>query len=150
MKRKIHAAIPKIAVRNLQRKVPLNIAELNKFAAKAIQVCLCLPRKEKTNLRQLREISVLIVSDRKIASLHRQFMNELGATDVITFQHGEIFISAESARRNARRFGNAVACELRLYVVHGLLHLHGFDDRDTTSARRMHVVQRKILADATV
>ena len=149
MKRKVRA-FPKITVRNLQRKVPVDVVDLEKFGRKALELCLRVPRKKKTDLTQLREISVLIVSDRKIASLHRQFMNESGPTDVITFQHGEIFISAKCARRNARRFGNVLSRELRLYVVHGLLHLHGFDDRDSTSARRMQIVQRKILADATV
>jgi len=142
-------AVAKITVQNLQRNVPVDVADLGKFARNALQLCLRLPHKEKTELVQLREISVLIVSDRKIASLHRQFMNESGPTDVITFQHGEIFISAESARRNARRFGNAVARELRLYVVHGLLHLHGFNDRDEANARKMRIVQRKILAEAS-
>ena len=144
------APIPEITVRNLQRKVPVDVVDLEMFARKAAELCLRLPRRKKSDLAQLREISVLIVSDRKIASLHRQFMNESGPTDVITFQHGEIFIGAESARRNARRFGNAFERELRLYVVHGFLHLHGFDDRNAASARRMQVVQRKILATATV
>jgi len=144
------APIPEITVRNLQRKVPVDVVDLEMFARNAAELCLRLPRRKKTDLAQLREISVLIVSDRKIASLHRQFMNESGPTDVITFQHGEIFVGAESARRNARRFGNAFERELRLYVVHGLLHLHGFDDRNAASARRMRVVQRKILATATV
>ena len=144
------APIPEITVRNLQRKVPVDVVDLEMFARKAAELCLRLPRRKKSDLAQLREISVLIVSDRKIASLHRQFMNESGPTDVITFQHGEIFVGAESARRNARRFGNAFERELRLYVVHGLLHLHGLDDRDAASARRMQVVQRKILATATV
>ena len=144
------APIPEITVRNLQRKVPVDVVDLEMFARKAAELCLRLPRRKKSDLAQLREISVLIVSDRKIASLHRQFMNESGPTDVITFQHGEIFVGAESARRNARRFGNAFERELRLYVVHGLLHLHGFDDRNAASARRMRVVQRKILATATV
>ncbi len=144
------APIPEITVRNLQRKVPVDVVDLEMFARKAAELCLRLPRRKKTDLAQLREISVLIVSDRKIASLHRQFMNESGPTDVITFQHGEIFVGVESARRNARRFGNAFERELRLYVVHGLLHLHGFDDRNAASARRMRVVQRKILATATV
>jgi probable rRNA maturation factor len=143
------AAIPKITVRNLQRKVPVHIVDLKKFGQKALELCLRLPRRKKTDLVQLREVSILIVSDRKIASLHRQFMNESGPTDVITFQHGEIFVSAETARRNARRFGNALARELRLDVVHGLLHLHGFDDRDEVSARKMRIVQRKILARAS-
>jgi probable rRNA maturation factor len=142
------AAIPKITVRNLQRKVPVNIVDLKKFGQKALELCLRLSRRKKTDLVQLREVSILIVSDRKVASLHRQFMNESGPTDVITFQHGEIFVSAETARRNARRFGNALARELPLYVVHGLLHLHGFDDRNEVSARKMRIVQRKILARA--
>ena len=144
------APIPEITVRNLQRKVPVHVVDLEMFARNAAELCLRLPRRKKTDLAQLREISVLIVSDRKIASLYRQFMNESGPTDVITFQHGEIFVGVESARRNARRFGNAFERELRLYVVHGLLHLHGFDDRNAASARRMRVVQRKILATATV
>jgi probable rRNA maturation factor len=143
------APVPSITVRNLQRKVSVDAMDLEKFARKALEVCLRVPRKKKTDLVQLREISVLIVSDGRMASLHRQFMNESGPTDVITFQHGEIFISAETARRNARRFGNALARELRLYVVHGLLHLHGFDDRDEGSARKTQIVQRRILAEAS-
>lgn len=149
MKRQVYA-IPKISVRNLQRKLSVDAVGLEKFAREAIELCLRVPHKRKTDLVQLPEISVLIVSDRRMASLHRQFMNESGPTDVITFQHGEIFISAETARRNARRFGNALARELRLYVVHGLLHLHGFDDRDKASARKMEIVQRRILADAAL
>ena len=150
MKRKIHAAAPKVIVRNLQRKIPVNVVDLETFAAKAMELCLQAPRKQNTDLEQIREVSVLIVSDRRMASLHRRFMHESGPTDVITFQHGEILISAEMARRNARRFGNPLKRELRLYVVHGLLHLHGFDDRDQAGGREMRIVQRKILAKATV
>ena len=149
MKRATDATIPKITVRNLQRKVPLDVVDLEKFARTALSLCLRLLRRKTTDLKKLPGISVLIVSDRKIASLHRQFMKESGPTDVITFQHGEIFISAESARRNARQFGNALAGELRLYVVHGLLHLHGFDDRDSASARTMEITQRKILGEVS-
>jgi probable rRNA maturation factor len=148
MKRKLHAPTPKISVRNLQRKVQVNVVDLEQFARKALELCLRMPRNKKTDLVQLHEISVSIVSDSRIASLHRQFMNESGPTDVITFQHGEIFVSAETARRNARRFGNALARELCLYVVHGLLHLHGFDDRNEGSARKMEIAQRRILAEA--
>jgi len=143
-------ATPQISVRNLQRNIRVDVVDLEKFAAKAVKLCLDLPGNKKTELEELPKISVLIVSDRKIASLHKQFMNESGPTDVITFQHGEIFISAEMARRNARRFKNSLGQELRLYLVHGLLHLHGFDDRDPESARKMEVVQRKILAKATL
>jgi probable rRNA maturation factor len=150
MKNKARDPVPKITVRNLQRKAPIHAIDLEKFARKALERCLRLPRKKPTDLSEQREISVLIVSDRKIASLHRRFMNESGPTDVITFQHGEIFISAETARRNARRFGNSPERELCLCLVHGLLHLHGFDDRDKTSARKMEIAQRRILTKCTV
>ena len=141
---------PKIAVRNLQRKVRVNVVDLENFAQKAATQCLRLPRQKKTDLEALPEVSVLLVSDRRMAALHRKFMNESGPTDVITFQHGEIFISAEMAQRNAKRFGDSFARELCLYIVHGLLHLHGFDDRDPASARKMETVQQKILANAAL
>ncbi|HEX4638567.1 MAG TPA: rRNA maturation RNase YbeY [Chthoniobacterales bacterium] len=139
---------PRIVVRNLQRKVAIKIVDLATFAQKAAAFCLQVPHKGNSKLRELPEISVVIVSDAKIAKLHRQFMNESGPTDVITFQHGEIFISAEMARRNARRFGNPLQRELRLYIVHGLLHLHGLDDRTVARAREMEAVQGKVLRQA--
>lgn len=140
------AALPQIAVRNLQRTLPVNVADLEKFAAKAVLYCLRSRRGKRTDLTKLDEVFVLLVSDRRMASLHRRFLNEPGPTDVLTFKHGEIFISVETARRNARVFGNSVARELRLYIVHGLLHLHGFDDRSEADARRMKAVQEKALA----
>jgi probable rRNA maturation factor len=138
-------ALPQIAVRNLQRTVPVSIADLEQFAAKALRACLRLPRRKPTDLTRLSEIFVLLVSDRRMASLHRQFLNQTGPTDVLTFQHGEIFISVETARKHARTFGNSLARELRLYIVHGLLHLHGFDDRKRADAHRMAKIQKRIL-----
>jgi probable rRNA maturation factor len=143
-----NALVPKIVVRNVQRKIPVGAADLEKFAAKALKFCLRLPKKRATDLDKLSKVSILIVSDRRMASLHRRFLNEHGPTDVITFQHGEIFISAETARAQARRFGSTFGRELRLYVVHGLLHLNGYDDRDKAGARKMRLVQEKILATA--
>ncbi len=75
-------------------------------------------------------------------------MQIAGPTDVITFQHGEIFISVETAQRQAESFATSLEHELRLYLVHGLLHLHGFDDRDPDARRRMHSTQEKIVARA--
>ena len=109
-------------------------------------LCLDLRNTKTTDLEMLREISVLIVSDRRMATLHRRFMNVSGSTDVITFQHGEIFISAEMAVRNARRFATALTHELRLYIVHGLLHLSGFDDQTEAAARKMRAMQEEVLA----
>jgi probable rRNA maturation factor len=104
--------------------------------------------RRRTELRRLEEVSVLLISDRRMAQLHRRFLGQSGPTDVLTFPHGEIFISVETARRHARRFGNSVSEELELYIVHGLLHLHGFDDRQKKEARRMEVLQQQILQNA--
>lgn len=137
---------PQIIVRNLQHAVPIDVADLENFAVKAVRLCLQLRKSEPTNLTKLHEVALLFVSDKRMASLHRRFLNQSGATDVITFQHGEIFIGAETARRHARTFGNSLACEVRLYIVHGLLHLHGFDDRSEADAQTMKATQEKILA----
>ena len=138
--------VPKVTVHNLQRAVPIDVVDLENFAGEALRRCLQLRRNKLTDLTKLREIFILFISDRRMASLHRRFLKQSGSTDVLTFQHGEILISAETARRQARTFGNSLARELRLYVVHGLLHLHGLDDRSEADARRIKAAQEKILA----
>jgi probable rRNA maturation factor len=140
--------LPEITVRNLQRTVRVNVAALQEFARQALQLCFGIHRNEPTQLKRLREIFVLLISDRRMARLHRQFLNKAGPTDVLTFEHGEIFLSAERARDHARRFGSSLGQEVRLYVVHGLLHLHGFDDRNEVEAQRMERMQRQIVAAA--
>lgn len=97
-------------------------------------------------LAQLDEVNIVLVSDRRITDLHRRFLHEHGATDVITFQHGEIVISVETARRQARAFRTSLAHELSLYLVHGLLHLCGFDDKTASGAAEMKRLQEKLVA----
>lgn len=138
---------PAIRVRNLQRRVRVNVRGLEKQAARALQVCLQLNKTRATTLRSLIEINVVLVSDERMASLHQQFLHESGPTDVLTFEHGEIVISAETAAENARTFKNPVARELLLYIVHGLLHLHGFDDRTQGARRKMEAIQKKIIEE---
>ena len=137
--------VPKISVHNLQRKISINIAELEKFAGNAAQHSLQLEKRKPTDLRKLSEIFIWLISDRRMALLHRKFLGRSGPTDVLTFQHGEIFISVDTARRHARAFGNSLMRELKLYMIHGLLHLHGFDDQTASEARKMKAAQEKIL-----
>jgi len=121
--------------------VRIRLAGLREFAQETVARILKLPRRKSGVLATLDEVSVIFVSDRRIAELHRQFMNEPGPTDVITFQHGEIFVSTETAKRQARSYGNSLDHELRLYIVHGLLHLHGFDDKTRAGSARMKRIQ---------
>jgi probable rRNA maturation factor len=136
-------SLPKVSVLNRQRKAILDRAELENFARRALPLC---ARKRGAGLTSLAEIDVVLVSDRKISDLHWRFMQIDGPTDVITFQHGEIFISVETAQRQAKIHRTSMASELRLYVVHGLLHLQGFDDHRTSDRRRMFAAQERILA----
>src|SRR6186997_82208 len=137
--------VPKIRVRNLQRKISVNVAELEKFAGNAAQNSLQLRQRERTDLRKLSEIFILLISDRRMALLHREFLGQSGSTDVLTFQHGEIFISVDTARRHARAFGSSLVRELKLYIVHGLLHLHRFDDQTPSESHKMKAAQENIL-----
>jgi probable rRNA maturation factor len=137
--------VPEIIVHNLQRKISVNVAELQTFAGNAVQNSLQLHRRQRTDLRKLSEIFIWLISDRRMAHLHRKFLGQSGPTDVLTFQHGEVFISVETAERHARAFGNSLIRELKLYIVHGLLHLHGFDDQTPAETRKMKTAQEKIL-----
>jgi len=140
---------PEISVRNLQRRISVNAVGLEKFAAKAVRHCLQVRKRKQTDLSKLPRIFVWLISDRRMSQLHRQFLGETGSTDILTFQHGEIFISVETAKRHAHIFGNSLMRELQLYIVHGLLHLHGFGDRSPAEARKMRRTQEKILRDCS-
>ena len=141
------APVPLISVHDRQRKIPVDRAALEQFAIRALRLCMR-QRAPGPGLASLEEIDVLLISDRRMSELHRKFMEMSGPTDVITFQHGEIFISTETAKRQARRHRSTLANELRLYLVHGLLHLHGFDDQSPKGKRLMDSLQTKILAAA--
>jgi len=80
-----------------------------------------------------------------MTALHRKFCGVPGATDVLTFQHGEIVISADTATRQAQSLGTSVIAEIQLYVLHGLLHLAGFDDATTSKRKVMHRAQNRLM-----
>jgi len=101
------------------------------------------------------EIGLAIVDDDGIAALHDLWMGVPDPTDVITFDlggpdgeglHGDLAVSAETARRVARDLGWQPRYELAYYVVHGLLHLAGEDDLDPAARRRMRTREREVMA----
>jgi len=92
------------------------------------------------------EISVVLVSDRKISEIHQQFMSIAGATDVITFRHGEIVVSVETAAKQAAEYGTDLLHEIRLYITHGFLHLAGYDDLSEEGFREMAKLQNELVA----
>jgi probable rRNA maturation factor len=139
-----------ISVRNLQRQIRLDVSALKQFARRAAPIVAELKTKNRSALNFPNEILVVLVSDERIADLHQRFMDESGPTDVITFQHGEIFISAPTAQRQACEYGTSTLREIQLYIVHGLLHLRGFDDRTAIQRAKMRAAERAVLLRATV
>jgi len=81
-------------------------------------------------------ISLAVVDDATIARLHEEYLQQSDPTDVLSFAleqgegclEGEVVVSAETAARRAPEFGFEAEDELLLYVVHGCLHLVGYDD----------------------
>jgi probable rRNA maturation factor len=134
-----------IIVRSRQRAVAIKLRALQGFAEDALEECSKFPGGKTDVLSHVDEVSVALVSDRRITDLHRRFLNELGPTDVITFQHGEIVISAETAKRQARAFRTSLEHELRLYIAHGLLHLRGYDDKTPAGAAKMKRLQESVV-----
>jgi probable rRNA maturation factor len=139
---------PSIAVHNRQRAIKIDIVRLQGFAERALELALK-SRARKIRPQKLSHIDVILVSDRLMTELHRRFLQIAGPTDVITFQHGEIFISVETARRQASAYRTSLKDELQLYVIHGLLHLRGFDDKSASRGRVMRVRQDRILREAS-
>ena len=100
-------------------------------------------------------ISVALVDDAAIHALNRRFLNHDWPTDVITFPlsegdepvlAGELVVSAEMAAATARAAGVAPWDELALYLVHGLLHLLGFDDSADDDRQVMRRREEEVLS----
>ncbi|MDX1948247.1 MAG: rRNA maturation RNase YbeY [Pirellulaceae bacterium] len=103
---------------------------------------------------QAGEISVAVVTDEQIHVLNRQYLDHDYPTDVLSFvlEHdgnrldGEIIVSSDYARRESERFGWTTADELLLYVIHGSLHLVGYDDQTPEAAQAMRAAEVRHLA----
>ncbi len=98
------------------------------------------------------ELSLVFLSDAALAQVHGDFMGDPTATDVITFEGdplagtaGEICVSVDTAASQARRHGQTFAEELTLYLVHGWLHLTGYDDLQPAKKRRMRAAEKRAL-----
>ncbi len=141
------APTPTLLIGNRQRTVPLDVAVIEHLAAKAVPLCLRSVGQGQAVLAGVPEVEIALVSDRVIAQVHRRFMNAPGATDVITFAHGELVVSAVTAAKQARELGEIVEREVLRYIVHGLLHLNGHEDADAADAAEMWRVQEMILAE---
>ena len=100
-------------------------------------------------------ISIAVIDDDEMHELNRRFLDHDYPTDVLSFRlsdvneplDGEIVVSIDTARTQAADHQWPVSAELMLYVVHGTLHLLGYDDHQEDERRTMYQTQRRILAE---
>ena len=135
-----------VALFNRQRAVRFSFERLKALALLTAEACQPYPGRASSVLRELTVVEVSVVSDRAIARVHRDFLQVPGATDVVTFPHGEIVVSATTAARSAVEHGESVGRELARYIVHGFLHLHGHLDAEASDARVMWRAQEEVLS----
>jgi probable rRNA maturation factor len=94
-----------------------------------------------------------VVDDPKIHELNREFLEHDWPTDVLSFAlddrddhlDGEIVLSADTAAVAAQEHGTTAADEQLLYVIHGMLHLIGYDDLSPADAERMRSAEQHYL-----
>jgi probable rRNA maturation factor len=134
------------AVADRQRRVPLDVARLARAADAALAAV----------GRAGGDVEIDVVDDAEIRRLNTRHRGVRRRTDVLSFPLevpgsmlvGQIVVSADAARRQARRVGVPVALELDLLITHGVLHLVGWDDRDPVEADLMHRREREILGSS--
>ncbi len=134
---------------NRQKRARVVLPSLEKFV-----------RKVKRELRlEGREMSICLVSDAEMTRLNKKYRKQSKPTDVLSFPSndaaafrresskslGDIAIAPKVARRNAKRFGRTLPDELRILILHGVLHLMGYDherDGGQMERRERHLRRR--------
>jgi probable rRNA maturation factor len=135
---------------NRQRRVPVAIPPLRKFYERA--------RQELGFAAE--SVTIELISDGAMARLNETYRKKRGPTDVLSFSAngagekngthaphaheyvGDIAISPETARRNARRFSRSLPEEIRILILHGMIHLAGFDHE--TDRGEMDRLERRL------
>ena len=141
--------------RNRQRKEKINIQELRKVVRSFLEDF----ASGENSVTQLRieeyELAIHLVDETEMADLNETWLNHRGSTDVITFDYceperphrlaGEIFVCIPVAIAQSKQFKTSWQSEIVRYVVHGILHLAGYDDRTTRERRDMKRIENRRL-----
>ena len=143
-----------LVVRNRQRVCRVDLRVLRRIVKAALQEIL----KEGAF-----DLGIYLVGAAEMTDLNETFLRHRGPTDVIAFDysqrakrglssfpaalHGEIFVCVEEAIRQARRFRTTWQSELVRYVLHGMLHLRGFDDSRRRQRQKMKREENRLLRE---
>jgi rRNA maturation RNase YbeY len=142
------AGLWELSLRNRQRTCFLDLRLLRKIAVLLLKDLLAIRNSE---------LSVHFVESPEMIRLNEKFLRHKGSTDVITFNysarrkhdliHGDIFICTAEAILQARRFRATWQRELIRYLIHGLLHLQGYDDLQPAARQRMKRAENRLLGE---
>ncbi len=98
------------------------------------------------------DLEFTFLSDADIHQINKKHLNHDYPTDTITFNLGtqdhieaDIYISLETAKENAETYGSNFITELKLYIIHCILHCCGYDDQDPIDKKRMDDEQQRLL-----
>ncbi len=123
--------------------------EQTKFTLKVREWLIYLIRKEK---KLLGEINIIFCSDEYLLKLNEQYLNHDTFTDIITFDFvdgkiisGDIFISIDRMKENAKLFHVEQSNEIRRLIVHGVLHLLGYKDKSAKDKKNMTAQEERAL-----
>jgi probable rRNA maturation factor len=126
------------------KESPLSSREIIRYIKRIREI---LPRLKDISL------SIAVVSDAEMAELNKKFKGKDSPTDVLAFLYqepvalGEVIISAQQSYSNASRFKTTPREEFLLYLIHGLLHLLGYNDARREERKKMFQLQKKMLAE---
>jgi rRNA maturation RNase YbeY len=128
-----------IKIRNLQKKIPIPQA----LILKAIPAAL---RQLDFDLQGL---SIVFLGGRRMRTINKKYLGHDYQTDVLTFDlgegQGEIIICPEVAQANALDYQTSTKKEIIRYVMHGILHLKGYDDHAPKDIIKMREMEDKLL-----
>jgi probable rRNA maturation factor len=124
-----------IHLHNQQKRHPIRLKKLQKF----LEPLPTLLKKEWP--ADLIEVDVIFVTPSVSARVHQEFFHDPSATDVMTFQHGEIIICPAIAQKQKKIEGLSFENELLTYIIHGVLHLCGWDDLNEPDFKAMQKKQ---------
>lgn len=143
----------KVSVVNSQRNISIDTRRLKQIAGRALNVL------DEPNA----ELSIYIVDDTEIKNLNYRYRGMDKATDVLAFSMregqrikgaegilGDVVISAQTAAKQARRLRKEIKYEIFLYLVHGILHLVGYNDASYEARKKMERVQNEIFQQVCV
>lgn len=133
----------KIAITDLQKAYPIKKSSVREIVLEVL-------RQEGKDA----ELSIAFVNEEEIKRLNKKFLGKDSTTDVLSFPlgtkkgwvAGEVVACIPVALKEAKKLGVDAKDEIMLYVVHGVLHLLGYNDIKKKDARIMHCVEKEVLS----